>query len=108
MPDTSLLFDVMTTLSKTLLAVSATGFAAGSIIDSGRFTFNPSWGGLLPVGAVYFGLFLISFMLEKEVAKFDEEESMKLLLTRCNPAAPMLKQKRIAQPTVVQLKGRTL
>ena len=71
---------IMTTLSKTLLAVSAAGFAAGSLIDFGGFSVNPSLTVALPVGAVFFGLFLISFMLEKEMAKFGEEEAGKLPL----------------------------
>jgi hypothetical protein len=70
----------MTTLSKTLLAVSVAGFAAGSIIDFGGFSVNPSFTVALPVGAVFFGLFLISFMLEKEMAKYNKEERGKLQL----------------------------
>lgn len=38
------------------------------------------------MGAVFFGLFLISFMLEKEMAKFDEEEAEKFELARHNEA----------------------
>jgi hypothetical protein len=67
----------MTTLSKTLLAVSVTGLVVGSIIDFGGFNLNPSWTVAFPVGVVLFGLFLFSFMLEKEMAKFDEEEAGK-------------------------------
>ena len=64
------IFDIMTALSKTLLSVSVTGFVAGSIIDFGGFNLNPVVTVALPLGAVFFGLFLISFMLEKEMAKF--------------------------------------
>ncbi|HXR48147.1 MAG TPA: hypothetical protein VN784_11980 [Candidatus Limnocylindrales bacterium] len=64
----------MTTLTKTLLAVSVTGFVAGTAIDFGRFNLNPSWTVVLPLGAVSLGLFLISFMLEKETAIFNEEK----------------------------------
>jgi hypothetical protein len=67
----------MTTLSKTLLVVSVTGFVAGSVIDFGGFNLNPSWTVALPLGAVSFGLFLISFMLEKEMVGFDEDEAKK-------------------------------
>ncbi len=59
----------MTTLSKTLLTVTITGLVAGSIIDFGGFNVNPVWMAALPFGAVFYGLFLISFMLEKEVAR---------------------------------------
>lgn len=70
----------MTKPSKILLSVSMTGFVAGSIIDFGGFNFGPSWAAVLPLGAIAFGLFLIVFMLEKEMAKFDEEEAKKLRL----------------------------
>jgi hypothetical protein len=108
MSDTQLMFDVMTTLSKTFLAISLTGFTAGSIIDFGGFNVIPALTVALPLGAVFFGLFLISFMLEKEMAKFDEEESMKLQLIQSNPVASAPKQKRATQPNIIQLKERTL
>jgi hypothetical protein len=70
----------MTRLSKILLAVSVAGFVAGGIIDFGGFNLGPSWAVVLPLGAIAFGLFLIVFMLEKEMAGFDEEEAKKLRL----------------------------
>ena len=72
----------MTTLSKTLLAVTITGLVAGGIIDFGGFNLNPVWTAALPFGAVFYGLFLISFMLEKEVARFDEDEAKELQLIK--------------------------
>jgi hypothetical protein len=60
----------MTTQTRILLAVSVCGFVTGA---TGAF-----WGLGMPVGAVFFGLFLISKMLEKEVAGFDEEERLRL------------------------------
>ena len=65
----------MTALSKALLASSVTGIISGSILDFGRFNINPAWTVLLPFGAVAYGLFMISFMLESEMAKFNAEES---------------------------------
>jgi len=73
----------MTTLSKTLLAASVAGFAAGSIIDFGGFSVISELTAVLPLGAVFSGLFMISFMMEKEMAGFDEEEAGKLQLIRC-------------------------
>jgi len=58
----------MTTLSKTFLAVSVTALVAESIIDFGGPNRNSAWAVLLPLGAVAYGLFLISFTLEKEAA----------------------------------------
>jgi hypothetical protein len=83
----------MTTLSKTLLAVSVTGLVAGSVIDFGGFNLNPTWTVALPFGAVFYGLFLISFILEKEVAQFDEEEAEQLRLIQRSYDAPAPKQK---------------
>jgi len=87
----------MTTLSKTLLAASITGFVTGSVIDFGGLNLNPAWTVSLPVGAVTFGLFLISFMLEKEMAKFDEEEAMKLQLIGRNLTGRVARQKQLVQ-----------
>ena len=70
----------MTTLSKTLLTVTVVGVIAGIIIDASGFNVNPSLTVVLPFGAVAFGLFLISFMLEKEVMLFDADEIQKAQL----------------------------
>jgi len=78
----------MTTLSITLLAVTITGLVAGSIVDFGGFNLNPVWTAALPFGAVFYGLFLISFMLEKEVARFDEDEAKELQLINDSHPAP--------------------
>ena len=74
----------MTSLTKNLLLVSVAGLAAGSIIDFGGFDVIPAATVALPLGAVFFGLFLISFTLEKEVASFDLEEAQRFGLTRRN------------------------
>lgn len=67
----------MTTISKGLLVISVTGVLSGSMVDFGGFKMNPAWTVLLPFGAVAYGLFLISYMLESEAAKFDEDETKK-------------------------------
>jgi len=81
-----------------------TGFVAGGIIDFGGFNLNPSWTVALPLGAVFFGLFLISFMLEKEMAGFDEEEAIKLKLAERNTPAPAPRQEPFGQTTGIQFK----
>lgn len=69
----------MTTLTKTLLAVSLTAFALGC---TGFFLG-------LPLGAVFFGLFMISKLLEKEAALFDQEQRVQLAQAdRDQPAVP--------------------
>jgi hypothetical protein len=92
----------MTTSSKTLLAVSVIGLAAGSVVDFGGFNLNPVWTVALPVGAICYGLFLISFMLEKEVAKFDADEAKELQLIENNHSVSAPKRKPAVQTIIVQ------
>ena len=83
----------MTKLSKILLAVSLAGFAAGGIIDFGGFKVIPAVTVALPLGAVFFGLALISYMMEKEMAKFDEEAAGKQELVECKTGESATAQK---------------
>jgi len=69
---------IMTKLSKILLSVAVIGISAGCVIASIGVHDRPWLAAFLPLGAVSLGLFLIVFMLEKEMAKYDEEEAMKL------------------------------
>jgi hypothetical protein len=98
----------MKTLPNILLAVSAAGFAAGGIIDFGGFKVNPALTVALPLGAVFFGLFMIAFMMEKEMAGFDDEEAKKLQLLPDRPAALESKQKNANPSNIIQLKEQTL
>jgi len=59
--------------TKLLLLISLTALLIG-------FATNVLWGIGLPLGAVLFGLFLIFKLLEKETAKFDEEQHLRLEL----------------------------
>jgi hypothetical protein len=72
----------MTTATKTFLAVSVTGFAVGGIVDFCLAKVDPMWTVALPVGAIFLGLFLISLVLEKEVALYDAEQAGKTRLAR--------------------------
>ncbi len=56
--------------TKTLLTISLVMFALG-------FT-DILWGIGRPFGAIFFGLFLVSKLLEKEVALFDQEQRVNL------------------------------
>ena len=69
---------IMTKLSKILLSVAVAGIGVGSVIASIGVNGHPWLAALLPLGAVSLGLFLIVFMLEKEMAKYDEEQATKL------------------------------
>ena len=75
----------MTTATKSFLAVSVAGFISGAIVDFGGFTVNPMWTITLPVGAIFLGVFLVSLILEKEVAKYDRELAEKIALARQQP-----------------------
>ena len=83
----------MTRIPKALLAVSLTAFAVGSVVTFGSSEIPVGWTVAMPVGAIFFGLFLLTFMLQKEVASFDEEERARLGLAEryavrpANPAA---------------------
>ena len=72
----------MTRLTRFFLALSLTAFAAGLVVCFTNINAHPSWSGALPAGAISFGLFLISFMLEKEMAGFDTEETRRMQLAR--------------------------
>lgn len=74
----------MTTLTKVCLGISAAGFAAGSLIDFAGFSDNSASFIVLPLGAIFFGAFMISLVLEKEMAKFDAEQAENFELTRRN------------------------
>jgi hypothetical protein len=72
----------MTIATKIFLGISITGFVVGSVIDFGGLEVNPMLTAVLPVGAIFLGVFLISLVLEKEVALFDKEQALKLALVR--------------------------
>jgi hypothetical protein len=61
----------MTRTTKILLACSLAAFALG-------FT-DILWGLGRPVGAILFGFFMISKVLEKETALYDEEQRLRLV-----------------------------
>jgi hypothetical protein len=65
--------------TKFLLFISLTGWVVG-------FTTNVLWGIGLPVGAVFFGLFLLFKLLEKESALFDEEHHLRMEVAAQNSA----------------------
>src|SRR5476651_2555184 len=93
----------MTRLSKTLLTVAVTGIGAGGILDFGGFKINPAWTVVLPFGAIAYGMFLISFMLEKEMAKFDTDEARELQLIKDTRATLASKLKPAVGSIIIPL-----
>ncbi len=69
---------IMTRIPKVLLAVSLTAFALGIVAVFGNPEIPVGWTVAMPLGAVSFGLFLVTFLLQQEVARFDEEERARL------------------------------
>jgi|SRR6185369_15003621 len=84
----------MARIPKILLAVSLTAFAVGIVVTLGILNIPLGWTAAMPLGAVCLGLFLVTFLLRKEVARFDEEERARLALADrvgarpANEAAP--------------------
>jgi hypothetical protein len=76
----------MTRIPKVLLAVALTAFAIGSVVAFGSPEIPLGWTVAWPLGAVCFGLFLVTFLLQQEVARFDEEERARLEVADCYPA----------------------
>jgi hypothetical protein len=66
----------MKKLTKILLGLTITGLTLGILFAAGVVQAGDAvgWYMLLPGGAICFGVFLISYMLEKEVALFDAEQ----------------------------------
>ena len=66
----------MTKLTKMLLGVSLAGLSSGLLFVTGLINVQDGvfWYVTLPAGAIFLGLFLISLFLEKEAARFDEQE----------------------------------
>ena len=64
-------------LTKFLLGLALAGLGSGFVFVTGLVKVDqvPALYVTLPAGAIFFGLFLISLMLEKESARFDQEHS---------------------------------
>jgi hypothetical protein len=80
---------IMTTLSKIFLAASVTSLAAGGILDFGGFNVIPAAATVLPLGAIFFGMFMIALLTEKMMAEFDQETAERMQLIKCRAPAPM-------------------
>lgn len=69
----------MTKMSKTLLVLAVVSLVVGLAINSGLIDAksNDVLYAVFPLGAVFAGLFLISKLLEKETARYDQEHQTK-------------------------------
>lgn len=68
----------MSKMTKGLLAAGVTGLVTGLAFVTGLVDAHDvvAFYVLLPAGAIFFGLFLIALVLEKETALFDQEHSL--------------------------------
>jgi hypothetical protein len=94
----------MSKLTKTLLAISLVGLVAGFAFVTGFVNVGnvAALYIVLPAGAVFFGLFLISKLLEKESARYDAELGALLKTARqldtSRPAASESARERSRNP----------
>ena len=68
----------MKRLPKLLLALAVSALTMGAIVDFSGVKFAPEWTVALPAGVILLGLFMISWLLQNEVAQFDAEERSKI------------------------------
>jgi hypothetical protein len=87
----------MTRLPKTLLAVAAAGLAAGGLIDFGGFNVVPAVTVVLPLGAVFFGMFMIALMLEQAMAEFAAETAEKMQRPAAAPAPEFVRRRAVSK-----------
>ena len=91
----------MTKLPKFFLTVSVTAFAV-AFATVGSDNVAPAWAVAMPVGAIFLGWFLIAFMLQNEVAQFDEETRLRFeAMKRSAPArSPVAETRNEPVPVV--------
>lgn len=82
------------------------GFIIGSIVDFSNLTSDPTWTVAMPLGAVFFGLFLIFMMLQKEMAAFDQEEAKKMELVQQKVTTPKTRPLTSANQGIALFKER--
>lgn len=67
----------MKRLPKILLTLCVAFLGVGLYVSVSSSQFAPVWTVLLPLGAIFYGLCLITTLLQNETPKFDEEERLK-------------------------------
>ena len=89
----------MTKLPKFFLTVSVAAFAVGFATISTN-NIAPAWAVAMPIGAIFLGWFLIAFMLQNEVAQFDEQTRFRseLLKQRARAILPLVETRREPMP----------
>lgn len=88
---------------KLLLILAVAGSTIGITVSLSRVRLDPAWTVALPGGVVCLGLFLISRLLQNEVARFDDEQRSKIESARCNLASAPAKNGKLADHRADQL-----
>ncbi len=90
----------MSKLTKTLLALAVILLIPGLVISVGLVNAGGDtiWYVVLPSGAIFLGLFLISYLLEKETATFDAEHHAQAERIRTTSAVSALSSPPPAPP----------
>lgn len=94
----------MTTLPKILSTIAAVGLTTGIFLDCHGVGNHPWLAGVLPLGAVAFGVSLVTYMLEKEMAKYDEEQAAKFQSAH-SPAVPAEMPRSNSRPVHLRQKA---
>jgi hypothetical protein len=68
----------MKLMQKWLLGLALTGLLGGIFLTLDRASFPDVLAIVLPLGAAFGGLFLITFIFQNETAKFDAEERLRI------------------------------
>jgi hypothetical protein len=77
----------MKLMQKWLLGLALTGLLAGIFLTLCRAEFPDVLAIVLPLGASFAGLFLITFIFRDETAKFDAEERLRIEAARSHRTA---------------------
>jgi hypothetical protein len=95
--------ELMTKLPKFFLTISLASFALGAVVCLGNLDVHPSWAVAVPAGAIFFGLFLNAYVLQGEVAKFDEEVAKNLQAAQIAAGMSNTKVEKVAEPKTGEL-----
>jgi len=70
----------MTALTRSLLAIAVVCLVAGLLISIGLIDVGSEagWYVILPTGAIFLGLFMLSRIFEEEAAQYDQEQRPRL------------------------------
>jgi hypothetical protein len=84
----------MKVVQKRLLGLALTGLLGGTFLTVCRARFPDVLAIVLPLGATFAGLFLLTFVFQGEMAKFDAEERLRIEAARSHRTLDSEKPKK--------------